>query len=120
LAKVKPNDDDDGEKRAQWFSLGKQIASFAGGVIVAAFVLGGTRQKIQDVVAWKAEAAPNIEKIDRAVERMGHQLDTNTKTLGGFEARIKRIEDETSHFDVLETEHRRLTKDVEALKDRRP
>jgi septal ring factor EnvC (AmiA/AmiB activator) len=118
LAKVKPNDD--GEKRAQWFSLGKQIASFAGGVIVAAFVLGGTRQKIQDVVAWKAKEEPRVEQIDRAVEKMGHQLDTNTKTLAGFEARIKRIEDETSHFDVLETEHRRLTKDVEALKDRRP
>jgi cell division protein FtsB len=40
-----------------------------------------------------------------------------SKQIGKFESRLDRIEQETSHFDVMEAEHLRLTQDVEKLKD---
>jgi len=39
-----------------------------------------------------------------------------TKELGEAMARVGRVEQETAHFDVMESENRRLTKDVEELK----
>jgi hypothetical protein len=47
-----------------WLGIGKQALTFAVGVITAAFVLGGTRQKIHDMAVWKAEVAPRIERMD--------------------------------------------------------
>jgi len=47
-----------------WMGIGKQILSFIVGVVVAAFILGRNSQKINDVVVWKNEMAPRIERMD--------------------------------------------------------
>jgi hypothetical protein len=52
------------EHKTEWFGIGKQILSFVAGVIVAAFVVGGARQKVHDLVIWKEEIAPRIERMD--------------------------------------------------------
>lgn len=51
--------------RHLWIGVGKQILSFAIGVIVAAFVLGTARQKVADLNKWKDDTAPRIERMDR-------------------------------------------------------
>lgn len=47
-----------------WVNIGKQMLTFAAGVIAAAFILGGARQKVVDVYNWKMEVAPRIERMD--------------------------------------------------------
>ena len=47
-----------------WVGVGKQILSFVVGVIAAAFILGGARQRVNDVYAWKQEIAPKISRMD--------------------------------------------------------
>jgi hypothetical protein len=47
-----------------WLGIGKQALTFAVGVITAAFVLGGTRQKIHDMALWRDQVAPRIERMD--------------------------------------------------------
>jgi hypothetical protein len=42
----------------------KTAASFALGVVAAAFFLGGREAKINDVAQWKQETAPRIERMD--------------------------------------------------------
>jgi hypothetical protein len=42
-----------------------------------------------------------------------------TREIAELRTIVERVEKETSHFDVMEYEHRRLTEDVEKLKDAR-
>lgn len=74
-----------------WIGIGKQLLSFAVGVIVAAFVLGSARQKMADMQKWKDEVAPRIERMDR----------TGTTSFDLF------------HAEYLRTQHRQ----EESLKD---
>lgn len=50
--------------RTAWVEIGKQVLSFIVGVIVAAFILGRNSQRINDVVQWKTQIAPVIERMD--------------------------------------------------------
>jgi hypothetical protein len=50
--------------KSLWLSIGRQALTFAVGVITAAFVLGGTRQKIHDMTVWRDQTAPRIERMD--------------------------------------------------------
>jgi hypothetical protein len=50
--------------RHGWVGIWKPILSFFVGVIVASFTVGSARQKVRDLVAWKAEIAPKIERMD--------------------------------------------------------
>ena len=52
------------EAKQVWVNIGKQVLTFAAGVIAAAFILGGARQKVVDVYNWKMEVAPKIERMD--------------------------------------------------------
>ena len=47
------------------------------------------------------------------------KFDELSKITGKLEARVDRIENDTRHIEVIESEHRRLTTDVEKLKDER-
>ncbi len=61
-----PNDmpDDDTSKHARWIGIWRYVITFLVGVIVAAFTVGSARQKVKDLVAWKEEIAPKIERMD--------------------------------------------------------
>jgi hypothetical protein len=47
-----------------WVNIAKQVLTFVVGVVTAAFVLGGARQRITELTSWKAETAPRIERMD--------------------------------------------------------
>jgi hypothetical protein len=60
------------DKQSLWIGIGKQVISGMVGAIVAAFLLGGARQKVvavgRDMDEWKNEwktvHAPHIERMD--------------------------------------------------------
>jgi hypothetical protein len=99
-------------KRSMWISIAVPVVSLAIGVISTSFFIGGKSGKVSELVKWKDDIAPKVERA--LIER-----ETYIKQLSAMDARIQRVEQDTAHFDVLETEHRRLTKDVEDLKDNR-
>jgi hypothetical protein len=146
----------DGDSSGSKYKNGSKLLMIGIPVITAIFaafgsvyVVGQRTGKVNEVVTWKAEIAPRIEKMDaqgtlsfthfkeqydrvqdnqfkqleelsRAryalEEKISHMNDAD-KAISGFDARLKKMEDEFSHFDVLEVEHRRLTKDFEQLKE---
>jgi hypothetical protein len=55
---------DDSHPKAVWVGIGKQVLSFVVGVIATAFMLGGARQRVNDVYQWKVEMSPRIERMD--------------------------------------------------------
>lgn len=54
----------DDDQHNKWFGIGRYLLSFIAGVIVAAFTLGSARQKVSDLVAWKEQIAPKIDRMD--------------------------------------------------------
>ena len=51
-------------RHSLWADLAKYFVSAVVGAVFAAFVLGRNAQKINDVVHWKTEIAPRIERMD--------------------------------------------------------
>lgn len=78
--------------------------------------------KVNSYSDWKVGVDKTMEVFNKQgspalrAEVEFHMREDATKW-GELEARIKSIESDTKHFDVMEAEHLRLTKDVEALKN---
>jgi hypothetical protein len=78
-----------------WVNVGKQVLSFVVGVIAAAFILGRNSQRINDVVAWKAQIAPIIERMDsKGTLSFDHFHDTYDKQEIRTEKRLDELEKE--------------------------
>jgi hypothetical protein len=87
-------------KHSLWADLAKYLASAVVGAIFASFVLGRNAQKINDVVHWKSEIAPRIERMDSTgtisfdlfhKEYLRNEVRTE-KRLEALEAEIRAIE----------------------------
>jgi len=82
-----------------WMGIGKQILSFIVGVIVATFILGRNSQKINDVVTWKAEIAPRIERMDsRGTLSFEHFHQSYVKEQAQQYERLKHLEEEVAPY----------------------
>jgi len=82
-----------------WVGIGKQILSFVVGVIVAAFILGRNSQKINDVVTWKTEMAPRIERMDsRGTLSFEHFHQGYLKEQAQQYERLKHLEEEVAPY----------------------
>jgi hypothetical protein len=53
----------DGESN-KWVGIWKPILSFFVGIIVASFTFGSRIQKVNDIVVWKNQIDPKIERMD--------------------------------------------------------
>ena len=53
----------DGES-SKWVGIWKPILSFFVGIIVASFTFGSRIQKVNDIVTWKDQISPKIERMD--------------------------------------------------------
>ena len=53
----------DGESN-KWVGIWKPILSFFVGVIVATYTVGRAGQKVRDLVVWKDQISPKIERMD--------------------------------------------------------
>lgn len=90
------------EKHAQAWGIGKQVLSFIGGVIAAAFVLGSARQRVNDLSAWKAETAPRIERIDsKGTLSFEFFQKEYEKQQAKQEKRLEELEKESKQFETM-------------------
>lgn len=85
-----------------WITVAKAVFPFAGGIIAAVFVLGTARQKINDVIAWKLEVAPRIERMDRQGSLSFEQFHIQyEKEQAQQYERLKELERESRQIDVM-------------------
>ena len=84
----------DEAQKHQWrFDIGKQVLSFLVGVIVAAFVVGSARQRVSDLVAWRAEITPKIERMDSQGSLSFHSFEKHyMETQARHEERLRELE----------------------------
>jgi hypothetical protein len=76
-----------------WVGIWKQVISFIVGVVVAAFVVGSARQKVSDLVKWKEEIAPKIERMDsKGSLSFDHFHEEYLRTQARQEKRIDQVE----------------------------
>ena len=84
---------------------------FVGGVIISNW------QKSAALSEWKGQTDAIIKRMDADGTVHGHYADERQdRQLSEHDERLKRAEQDTRHLEVLESEHRRLTRDVEELK----
>jgi uncharacterized membrane-anchored protein YhcB (DUF1043 family) len=103
-------------KRSMWVGIGEKVVSFVVGVIVAAFILGGARVKVQtlgrEMDSWKAE----WKEKEKQITRMDLEGSVATKNfIANYDKeqakqydRLKHLEDEVNKLDKLELRVERL------------
>ncbi len=73
--------------------------------------------KTTQLAEWKGQTQGLIDAMNKSLAN----VEFETKTLGAssaeLKARIDKVEEQTKHVEVLESEHRRLTRDVEELRN---
>lgn len=90
--------------RSAWVEIGKQVISFVVGIVVAAFILGRNSQRINDVVTWKAQIAPIIERMDSK----------GTLSFAHFKESYDKDQHRTDdHLKELEKEVKQIQKDID-------
>lgn len=103
------------EKHSLWVGIWQAALGLFIGIVVSAFIFGrqagDLRQKINDVVSWKAEAGPRIERMDRG----GSISFENFKTHYDAEQakqykRLDELEKEIRHIQTIELRIDRLEK----------
>jgi len=86
-------------------------AFLIGGMIVAMY------WRLNLFSEWKGNVESTLKRMDDQGTNHSHYADeSQDKKLTELETRLHSVEQDTGHLDVLESEHRRLTKDVEELK----
>jgi uncharacterized membrane-anchored protein YhcB (DUF1043 family) len=106
----------DNNKRSMWVGIGEKVVSFVVGVIVAAFILGGARVKVQtlgrEMDSWKTE----WKEKEKQITRMDLEGSVATKNfIANYDKeqakqyeRLKHLEDEVNKLDKLELRVERL------------
>ncbi len=73
--------------------------------------------KTTALAEWKGETEAVIRRMDRdGTVHSQWKWEEATKERAEMKVRLEKLEDTTKHIEVLESEHRRLTKDVEELR----
>ena len=52
------------DKPHAWIGVWKPILSFFLGIVIASFTFGSRIQKVNEIVTWKEQIAPKIERMD--------------------------------------------------------
>ncbi len=74
--------------------------------------------KTSQLAEWKGQTEGIIKRMDEAgTVHDQYEAKTLNTSLAEVKVRVDKIEEETKHIGVLESEHRRLTKDVEDLRN---
>jgi hypothetical protein len=86
-------------------------------VLSAAFIITFYLKTTQ-LTEWKGQTDATLKRMDAQGTINSHYAnEQQDKQLSAIEVRLKRTEDDTRHIEVIESEHRRLTKDVEELRN---
>lgn len=86
-------------------------------VIIAGVVITFYMRTSQ-LAEWKGQTEGVLKRMDDSGTYHGHYADERQdKQIAVLETKVGRLEDDTKHLEVIESEHRRLTKDVEELRN---
>jgi len=90
-------------------------------LLTQAIVIGGSMasffNRMNSLTEWKGQTDGNLHRMDIEGTVHSHYTDDQqSRDIATIDARLKRVEEDTRHIEVLESEHRRLTNDVEELK----
>lgn len=67
---------------------------------------------------WREKVDESIKRMDQEGSTYSHYMMEKILTKQvEIDTRLKHVEDDTRHIEVLESEHRRLTKDVEEIRN---
>lgn len=89
------------------------------GVIFGGFIISFYMKSTQ-LTEWKGSVDATVKRMDDYGTNFGKFEDkTQDAALAAMEPRLKKVEEDTRHTEVIESEHRRLTKDVESLLETR-
>jgi hypothetical protein len=89
----------DGETN-KWVGIWKPILSFFVGVIVASFTVGSARQKVRELVTWKDQIAPKIERMDSVGSlSFDHFHKQYEKDQSRIDDRLKELEKEVRELE---------------------
>jgi hypothetical protein len=94
----------------RWLNVSIPIITFVVGVISAAYILGQRTGKVQEILDWKAETAPRIERFDSSgtlsfkffQENYKDEQAKQYKRLEALEGEVKHIESLTLRVDRIE------------------
>lgn len=89
-----------------WAAIGKLVAPFLIGIASTAFFLGGRQQKTastqQEILLWKAEVAPQIQRMDSKGTVAGERFSLEQgKELGRMDERLKELEKESKSIEAM-------------------
>ncbi len=74
--------------------------------------------KTSQLAEWKGQTESLIKRMDDAgTNHERYRGETTTAAISELKVRADKLEETTRHVEVLESEHRRLTKDVEDLRN---
>ena len=101
-----PNDERPRNHVQLWTTIGKAAIPFIAGIASTAFLLGGRSQKAasnqQDILLWKAEVAPQIQRMDAKGTVAGERYTLEqAKELGRIEERMKELEKESKQIEAM-------------------
>lgn len=118
------SDEPKGNHASLWAAVGKVAAPFIVGVVSAAFFLGGKSQKnastIQEVLLWKAEVAPQIQRMDSKGTVAGERFSLEQgKELGRMEKRLEELEKDAKQIEAMKLKIEGLER-AQQLQVRRP
>jgi hypothetical protein len=109
-------------KRSLWMGIGEKVISFIVGLVIAAFFLGGARQRVntlgKEMDAWKIEWKERNQQITRmdlegsvATKNFIAHYDKEQKDQ--YE-RLKHLETQVAHLPTIELKIDRLEKKIGA------
>jgi len=91
--------------------------SLSQAVVIGGFVIS-FYMKTSQLSEWKGQIDGTINRMDKEGTVHGHINDQREdEQIVVLDARMRRVEEDTRHIEVIESEHRRLTKDVEDLRN---
>jgi len=87
------------------------------GIVVAGTIIA-MYWRVSAIIEWKGGVDARLQRMDEQGTMYGHyHVEELNKSESKHDARLERIEDDSRQFEVLKSEHRRLTNDVEQLKN---
>lgn len=67
---------------------------------------------------WKGQTEAQLKRMDETGTIHSHfEVEKANRDISVIESKVEKIEEQTRHIEVIESEHRRLTKDVEELRN---
>ena len=85
-----------------------------GGFLISYYV------RTNQLAEWKGQTEAKLQRMDEQGTIHSHyEVEKLARDITALKTKVDRMEEDTRHIEVLESEHRRLTKDVEDLRNGR-